>query len=113
MSEKHPTPWTLIAEDEFEDSPILDKNGDYVLVRDSGCYPPDLDTCREIVEAVNAFSATPHGDAAAMRDVIEQACCIIRCYQMSEADGEFPDQDEEVCEWFKRADAALAAPDRN
>lgn len=53
MSAKHPTPWTFSAEDEFEDTPVLDSNGDWVLVRDSGVYPPDLDTCREIVEAVN------------------------------------------------------------
>lgn len=53
MSAKHPTPWTFSADNEFEDVPIRDRNGNYVLVRDSGAYPPDLDTCREIVEAVN------------------------------------------------------------
>ena len=53
MSAKHPTPWTFSADDEFEDTPIRDANGEYVLIRDSGVYPPDLETCREIVEAVN------------------------------------------------------------
>ena len=53
MSKKHPTPWSFHAEDDCEDQPILDANGNEVLVRDSGVYPPDLDTCREIVAAVN------------------------------------------------------------
>ena len=53
MSAAYPTPWTFEAEDQFEDSPIRAANGNYVLVRDSGVYPPDLETCREIVEAVN------------------------------------------------------------
>ena len=53
MSKEHPTPWTFHAVDACEDQPILDANGNEVLVRDSGVYPPDLDTCREIVDAVN------------------------------------------------------------
>ena len=53
MSAAYPTPWTFDAEDECEDSPIRAANGEYVLVRDSGVYPPDLETCREIVDAVN------------------------------------------------------------
>ena len=57
MSAAYPTPWTFDAEDQFEDSPIRAANGNYVLVRDSGVYPPDLETCREIVEAVNAVDA--------------------------------------------------------
>lgn len=55
MSATYPTPWTFEAEDVFEDSPIRAANGEYVLVRDNGVYPPDLDTCREIVEAVNWY----------------------------------------------------------
>ena len=53
MSTAYPTPWTFEAEDECEDTPIRAANGEYVLVRDSGAYPPDLETCREIVDAVN------------------------------------------------------------
>lgn len=53
MSKEHPTPWTFHAVDVCDDQPILDANGNEVLVRDSGVYPPDLDTCREIVDAVN------------------------------------------------------------
>lgn len=53
MSKKHPTPWRLDADDPFADTPITDARGEAVLVRDNGVYPPDLDTCREIVEAVN------------------------------------------------------------
>ena len=55
MSATYPTPWTFSADNEFEDTPIRDANGEYVLIRDSGVYPPDLDTCREIVEAVNNY----------------------------------------------------------
>lgn len=55
MSATYPKPWTFSADDEFEDTPIRDANGEYVLIRDSGVYPPDLDTCREIVEAVNNY----------------------------------------------------------
>lgn len=55
MSKKHPTPWTFHAVDACEDQPILDANGNEVLVRDSGVYPPDLETCHEIVEAVNWY----------------------------------------------------------
>lgn len=50
------------------------------------------------------------GNAATMRAILEQACDIIRCYEMSEADGEFSNQDKEVGEWFKRVESALAAP---
>lgn len=53
MSSAFPIPWTFSAEDEFEDSPIRAANGERVLVRDNGVYPPDLETCREIVNAVN------------------------------------------------------------
>lgn len=53
MSKAFPTPWTFEAEDEFDNTPIRAANGEYVLVRDNGVYPPDLETCREIVAAVN------------------------------------------------------------
>lgn len=53
MSKAFPTPWTFEAEDACEDSPIKAANGEYVLVRDNGVYPPDLETCREIVDAMN------------------------------------------------------------
>ena len=56
MSSKHPTPWRFKAETDYEDTPIYDANGNAVLVRDSGVYPPDLDTCKEIVDGVNAAS---------------------------------------------------------
>lgn len=89
MSAKHPTPWTLFnAEDEFEDTPILDRNGDSVLVRDSGCYPPDLDTCREIVEAVNAVDATLklqrtllcwYAERDRLRDVVRRLVESLEC----------------------------------
>ena len=55
MSKAYPTPWTFEAEDVFEDSPIRAANREFVLVRDNGVYPPDLETCREIVEAVNWY----------------------------------------------------------
>lgn len=57
MSKAFPTPWTFEAGDDFEDSPIRAANGERVLVRDNGVYPPDLETCREIVDAVNAVDA--------------------------------------------------------
>ena len=67
MSASYPTPWTFEAEDVFEDSPIRAANGEYVLVRDNGVYPPDLVTCREIVAAVNGRAAL----AAVLRDMEE------------------------------------------
>lgn len=69
MSKKHPTPWTFHAVDACEDQPILDANGNEVLVRDSGVYPPDLDTCREIVDAVN--------ERDRLRDIVREALPFI------------------------------------
>ena len=57
MSARHPTPWRLDFDEvgpEFSDEPILDANGRAVVCTDSGVYPPDNETAREIVEAVNA-----------------------------------------------------------
>lgn len=54
MSAEHPLPWRFEAEDRFEDWPIRDANGEPVVVTDSGFYPPDNETAREIVEAVNS-----------------------------------------------------------
>ncbi len=102
MSKEHPTPWTFHAIDACEDQPILDANGNEVLVRDSGVYPPDLDTCREIVDAVNekawdeqvASAVAPfiRPDAAAELNRLraELACktrnyeYVIACYQRTE-----------------------------
>lgn len=53
------------------------------------------------------------GNAAALRSVLMEACDIIRCYDMAEADGSFANQGEEVGDWFAKAEAALAAPARN
>jgi len=57
MSANHPTPWRLDFDEIWPavtDWPILDANGEPVVITDSGCYPPDNETAREIVEAVNA-----------------------------------------------------------
>ena len=56
MRKRHPTPWRLEIDEvgpQFTDTPIMDANGAAVVVTDSGCYPPDNETAREIVEAVN------------------------------------------------------------
>lgn len=56
MSKKHPTPWRLDFDDaypEFTDAPIIDANGEPVVVTDSGVYPPDNETADEIVTAMN------------------------------------------------------------
>ena len=57
MSKEHPTPWRLDLDEVpvFTDNPILDANGNEVLVRDNGVYPPDIETCCEIIEAVNWY----------------------------------------------------------
>ena len=57
MSAEHPTPWRLDFDEvgpQFTDEPILDANGCAVVCTDSGVYPPDNETAREIVKAVNA-----------------------------------------------------------
>lgn len=46
-----------------------------------------------------------------IREVLEEAVDIIRCYDMAEQDGEFANQDEEVSNWFAKIDAAFAALD--
>ena len=53
------------------------------------------------------------GNAAALRSVLMEACDIIRCYDMAEADGSFANQGEEVGDWFAKAEQALSAPARN
>lgn len=56
MSKKHPTPWRLDFDDaypEFTNAPIIDANGEPVVVTDSGVYPPDNETADEIVTAMN------------------------------------------------------------
>lgn len=69
MSKNYPTPWSFAAEDDCEDTPIRAANGEYVLVRDSGFYPPDLETCREIVAAVN--------ERDRLRDALNEVCCRV------------------------------------
>ena len=57
MSAEHPTPWRLDFDEDwpkYTDEPILDANGRAVVCTDEGVYPPDNETAREIVEAVNA-----------------------------------------------------------
>lgn len=46
-----------------------------------------------------------------IREALEEAVDIIRCYDMAEQDGEFANQDEEVSNWFSKIDAAFAALD--
>ncbi len=56
MAEHSPTPWRLQIDEvgpEFTDVPIVDANGEPVVITDSGCYPPDNATAALIVEAVN------------------------------------------------------------
>ena len=56
MAEHSPTPWRLQIDEvgpEFTDVPIVDANGEPVVITDSGCYPPDNATADLIVEAVN------------------------------------------------------------
>ena len=53
---KHPGPWRCEFDEIWPavtDQPILDANGEAVVVTDSGCYPPDPETARFIVDAVN------------------------------------------------------------
>ena len=61
MAEHSPTPWRLQIDEvgpEFTDVPIVDANGEPVVITDSGCYPPDNATAALIVEAVNGVEAT-------------------------------------------------------
>ena len=53
---KHPGPWRCEFDEIWPavtDQPILDANGEPVVVTDSGCYPPDPETARAIVDAMN------------------------------------------------------------
>ena len=52
----HPGPWRLDLDEVacFTDQPILDANGEPVVVTDSGVYLPGPETARFVVEAVNA-----------------------------------------------------------
>lgn len=51
----HPGPWRLDLDEIacFTDRPILDANGEPVVITDSGVYPPGPETARFIVDAVN------------------------------------------------------------
>ena len=58
-SEQHPGPWRYNG-GEFPDSendPILDANGDSVVITDNGVYPPDPDTAKAIVRDANGAAA--------------------------------------------------------
>ena len=53
---KHPGPWRCEFDEDCPattDWPILDANGEPVVVTDSGFYPPDPETARAIVDAMN------------------------------------------------------------
>ena len=52
---EHPGPWKYDPDEDAEitDMPILDANGDPVVQTDAGCYPPDPETARMIVDAMN------------------------------------------------------------
>lgn len=55
-----PRPWRLALDEDapsLTDWPILDAEGNPVLVTDSGFYPPQPDVSRLIVEAVNAHES--------------------------------------------------------
>ena len=80
MSKVHPTPWSFSAEDDCEDTPIIDAQGDAVLVRDSGAYPPDLETCREIVDAVN--------ERDKLRDLVRRLSRHLANYITSESEND-------------------------
>lgn len=51
----HPGPWRYEPDEVacFTDEPILDANGEPVVITDSGVYPPGPETARFIVDAVN------------------------------------------------------------
>lgn len=60
---KHPGPWRCEFDESWPavtDWPILDANGEAVVVTDSGCYPPDPETSRFIVDAANFYEARRH-----------------------------------------------------
>ena len=57
---KHPGPWRCEFDEDWPattDWPILDANGEPVVVTDSGFYPPDPETARAIVDAMNGRAA--------------------------------------------------------
>ena len=59
MSKKHPTPWRLDLNKDYPETtdwPILDANGYPVVQTDAGVYPPDNETAKQIVEAVNEYA---------------------------------------------------------
>lgn len=91
MSKAFPIPWTFEAENACEDSPIKAANGEYVLVRDDGVYPPDLETCHEIVTAVNErdylrelvkrmadYMETYHALGVQGKSLVTEARCAIK-----------------------------------
>ena len=58
-SEQHPGPWRYNG-GEFPDSennPILDANGDSVVITDNGVYPPEPETAKAIVRDANGSAA--------------------------------------------------------
>lgn len=65
-----------------------DANGEPVVITDSGAYPPDPDTCREIVAAVNDHKRLL-GEIAAAAEII--------CGYMGECPGML-----EPHEWLER-----------
>ena len=76
---KHPGPWRCEFDEIWPavtDQPILDANGEPVVVTDSGCYPPDPETARAIVDAMNC-QATLFASRDRMRDLVRRLADFI------------------------------------
>lgn len=83
----------------------------------SECYrdewDDELSNLKAMVELALEAPPQPVPNVAAMRDALEEAVDIIRCYDMSEQDGEFANQSEEVGKWFENVNAVFEKPPRN
>ena len=83
---KHPGPWRCEFDEIWPavtDQPILDANGEAVVVTDSGCYPPDPETSRFIVDAVNGYAALL-AERDALRRLVGELAQRIRFARLSD-----------------------------